>query len=138
MIIQIGSPEHNAHLIGVERDRLIAENQPEIQELKEQLKTAGVEYKTATPEELTAINKQKEVADINRQIRELENPEVSKDFLIDSRQSVLDYPNQAAFSKPENKTYDFQNGVNLAKAGLPLPVNSSQATKDGFNSVTNQ
>ena len=159
--IKFGSPEHQAHLIGVDRDKTIAENQPKIKALKEQLKTANLEYNTATPEELATINKQKQSADISGQINELEHPKVSEDVLKGSRQvriqvldarfkaseitpaeyksqceAILAESNTIALPQNEIGTVDFKTGVNLAKSNQPLPVNSSQATKDGFKSVS--
>jgi hypothetical protein len=167
-IIERGSPAHNEHLIGIERDRLITESQPKIIELREKLKVA----KQYDLDAVTTVNTQivakrdslAAITAIENEIYELENPKVSRDVLSASREARLqtldarrsageitpaEYQSQRAVILAESKQADFsgsekgreydtdfQNGVVLAKNGQPLAANSSQATKDGFNSVS--
>jgi hypothetical protein len=93
-VIHRGSPEHDAHLIGVERDRLIAENQDKINELKEKRRVAFID--SSLPFNATAPilavdgnrpNNLKVVSNLYREISDLENPVISRDVLNDSRQA---------------------------------------------------
>lgn len=71
-IINIGSAQHKAHLAGLEKDKLIAANQPKIEELKKKLRSAKTE----------------DIKAIESDISKLENPEVVEKSLTKKEQAA--------------------------------------------------
>ena len=122
-IIHRGSPEHDAHLIGVERDRLIAENQEKINDLvvrRNELRYAAFRALPSTETFISLPEDNKEISDLTKEINELENPKVSRDVLNESKQR--DY--EVGFEIGRNRQQLNQGASDQKQAGYAAGMSS--------------
>ena len=120
-IIHRGSPEHDAHLIGAERDRLIAENQDRINELKEKRAVAqSAAFRSSPPVESYSVEDSKIVSDLTKEISDLENPKVSRDVLNESKQRDYD----VGFEIGRNRQQLNQGASDQKQAGYAAGMSS--------------
>jgi hypothetical protein len=122
-IIHRGSPEHDAHLIGVERDRLIAENQDRINELvvkRNELRYAAFRALPPTEAFVPLPEDSKAISDLTKEISELENPVIPRDVLNESRQA--DY--KVGFEIGRNRQQLNQGASDQKQAGYAAGMSS--------------